>query len=94
MNDNEVIEFGKLAFEGYCFSTGNKTHDNKKIPKWEDLPVKIQEAWCVSANVVINEYVQKTLTKIKTMSEAIAKDSAEKHFAGIDISKLIPDELK
>ena len=94
MNDNEVIEFGMLAFEGYCFSVENKTHDGKKIPKWEELPVKIQEAWCVAANVVINEYVSKTLKKIKVMSDAITKHSAEKHFAGIDISKLIPEELK
>ena len=94
MNDNEVIEFGMLAFEGYCFSTKGKTHDNKKIPKWEDLPVNIQEAWCVAANVVINEYVSKTLTKIKSMSDALVKETGERHFAGIDISKLIPDELK
>lgn len=94
MTDNEIIEFGMIAFEGYSFAMDNKTHDGKKIPEWDRLPNNIKEAWCVAANVVINEYVQKTLKKIKTMSDALTKESAEKHFAGIDISKLIPDELK
>lgn len=94
MNENEVVEFGMLAFEGYSFNQNYKTFDGRDIPKWGQLPAKIQESWCVAANVVINEYVAKTMKKIKDMSKEMYKNSAQEHFKSIDIDKLLTEEEK
>ena len=46
---------GYYAFHGYAGAMNGVTHDGKKIPKWEDLGEKVQNAWECSAMVVAHE---------------------------------------
>lgn len=50
------MNYGQIAFEAYCDSVGNKTYDNKPIPKWEDLTEQIKQAWNNAANEAIKAY--------------------------------------
>ena len=54
MNDKS---FGQFAFEAYCKSVDNKSYDNKPIPKWEDLPEHIKQAWEDAAKAVEMEVI-------------------------------------
>jgi hypothetical protein len=40
-----MTEQARRGYEGYAASTGGKTFDGRDMPKWEDLPERIQEAW-------------------------------------------------
>lgn len=43
---------GNIAFQAYCASVGNVTHDGKPIPKWDNLTTEVRTAWEVSADAV------------------------------------------
>lgn len=53
----ENKSLGQIAFEAYCGSVGNKTYDNKPIPKWGDLPEQIKQAWEDAAKAVEIEVI-------------------------------------
>lgn len=40
----------RTTFHAYGRATAHKTHDGKKIPKWDDLGEKIQRAWVKAAD--------------------------------------------
>lgn len=98
MNDNEIIKYGKMAFEAYCAVQENKTFDGREIPGWDKLPPKIQEAWCVASNMVIHDYTHECLRKVKwfqELSDKGAQMSADKHFGDLGIEKLLKEvEIK
>lgn len=48
-------EYAELAFNAYSASTGGKTYDGKPIPKWNELPERIQQAWEVAVHTVFDE---------------------------------------
>ena len=35
----------KRAYAGYAVSTGGLSFDGRKMPQWDELPARIQEAW-------------------------------------------------
>ncbi len=43
---NSLKKPPQLAYEAYAKSTGGKTFDGREMPKWADLPERIQTAWC------------------------------------------------
>lgn len=38
-------EIGRIGYEAYANSTGGKTFDGRDMPKWEELPQRIRDAW-------------------------------------------------
>ena len=36
---------GSVGYEAYAASTGGKTFDGRDMPRWSDLPERIQKAW-------------------------------------------------
>ena len=36
---------GRIGYEAYAKSTGGKTYDGRDMPKWDDLPDRIKDAW-------------------------------------------------
>lgn len=36
---------GSVGYEAYAQSTGGKTFDGRDMPRWSDLPERIQKAW-------------------------------------------------
>lgn len=46
---------GAIGYEAYAVSTGGKTFDGRDMPKWHDLPHRIQEAWEASALAILAE---------------------------------------
>lgn len=87
MSDEEVNKFGKFAFEVYAECRQNKTFDGKLIPKWDNLPLDIREAWCVSAVMVIEEYSKQMIIKVKDIIDNKENPFVNK-FGNIDLSKL------
>ena len=59
---NKAI-LGQTAYEAYrYYSDGKSLATDQKIPKWEDLPEKIQTAWIVAAGAVAGK-IQNGLTE-------------------------------
>ena len=48
--------FGQIAFEAYKDYMLGNTYDNKPIPNWNNLGLKIQDAWNIAAITAITEY--------------------------------------
>ena len=46
---------GAIGYEAYAVSTGGKTFDGRDMPKWHELPQRIQEAWEASALAILAE---------------------------------------
>lgn len=44
--------FGRLGYDAYAQSTGGKTFDGRDMPKWDELPERIQTAWNAAADAV------------------------------------------
>lgn len=43
---------GNIAFQAYTAAVGGRTHDDKAIPKWDDLTVTVRTGWEVAADAV------------------------------------------
>ena len=48
----DLQDLGKTGYEAYAASTGGKTFDGRDMPKWDDLPPKIQTAWMEAARAI------------------------------------------
>lgn len=46
---------GETAYRAYAESTGGRTWDDKAMPTWDQLPVKIQVAWTAAATAVAKD---------------------------------------
>jgi len=44
-----------IAYQAYGESVGWKNFMGDPMPRWEDLPVNIKEAWRVAANAVAQQ---------------------------------------
>lgn len=44
--------YGALGYSAYAQFTGGKTFDGRDMPKWGDLPERIQRAWNAAADAV------------------------------------------
>lgn len=47
------MTYGQIAYEAYADSTGGKTFDGRDMPKWEQLPERIQLAWSAATRAVM-----------------------------------------
>lgn len=43
---------GQIGYEAYALSTGGKTYDDRDMPRWKDLPERIQAAWEAAAAAI------------------------------------------
>jgi hypothetical protein len=56
----------KRGYEGYAASTGGKTFDGRDMPKWDELPERIREAWRAAIAAAIDTPAKKeTLTDVQ-----------------------------
>lgn len=53
---------GAIGYEAYAKKTGGKTYDGRDMPKWEELPEKIQDAWEAAANGIADAITAAVLT--------------------------------
>lgn len=42
----------EAAYLAYAVATGGHTHDGKPMPRWADLPARVQGAWAAAAEAV------------------------------------------
>jgi hypothetical protein len=47
------------AYQAYGESVGWKNHLGKAMPRWDDLPSEIREAWRVAADAVAEVILQR-----------------------------------
>ncbi len=53
MNDRWDFEgLGAIGYDAYAKFTGGKTFDGRDMPKWEDLPPRIKQAWAAAAQSI------------------------------------------
>lgn len=45
----------QTAYQAYAESTGGKTFDNRDMPKWDELPARIQAAWQAAVDAAVNQ---------------------------------------
>lgn len=50
--------YAKLGYEEYAVSTGGKTFDGRDMPKWDELPQRIKDAWRAATDKVLDVYVE------------------------------------
>ena len=48
---------GRVAYEAYGKETGGKNFLGEPMPAWDDLPVRIQNAWDAAVDAIIDAYV-------------------------------------
>lgn len=61
-----MSEQAKRGYQGYAKSIGGKTFDSREMPKWDELPPRIQEAWREAIAAAIDEPARKeSLTDVQ-----------------------------
>ena len=61
-----MSEQARRGYEGYAESTGGKTFDGRDIPKWSELPPRIQGAWRAAIVAAVDtEPKKETLTDLQ-----------------------------
>ncbi|MBN3875200.1 hypothetical protein [Nostoc sp. JL23] len=63
---SEELELAKIGYRAYGETTDFKNYQGLPMPKWEDLPEKIQIAWMAAAVAIAKKTV-------KEMSESLAR---------------------
>lgn len=53
--------YARMGYEGYAASTGGKTFDGRDMPKWDDLPERIRDAWKAGIETALKEAVAQRL---------------------------------
>ena len=48
----DTIDLAKIAYAAYGGTTNHLNFRGEPMPSWENLPLKIQEAWMAAANAV------------------------------------------
>ena len=66
-----AIDIGRVGYEAYAESTGNKTYDGRDMPKWEELTQRIQDAWR-HAGVASMKQVDLNVVRALAHQEAIS----------------------
>ena len=52
------MDYGRIAFNAYVKSKNGRTHDDKPIPIWDDLPLDVQTAWSDAAEAVSQVFME------------------------------------
>jgi hypothetical protein len=61
-----MSEQARRGYEGYAKSTGGKTFDGRDMPTWEELPLRIQEAWREAIAAAVDQPPKReTLTDVQ-----------------------------
>lgn len=45
-------ELAQVGYEAYARRTGGKTYDGRDMPAWNQLPIRIQDAWTDAAEAI------------------------------------------
>ncbi len=51
--------YGRLGYETYGMTTGGRTFDGRDMPKWDELPQRIRDAWCNAADAIADLAVER-----------------------------------
>lgn len=51
----DEYRFARAGYEAYAANTGWKTFDGRAMPKWDDLPPRIKDAWQAGAKQIVKE---------------------------------------
>lgn len=49
----DLVKVAKAAYEAYAVETGNKNFRGDEMPKWEELPHSIQNAWFAAVTAAL-----------------------------------------
>lgn len=66
------IEYAQLAYAAYGKVTDFKNYQGLPMPKWEELPPKIQEAWVAAAREIVTLAITQPLHWIKPANSILA----------------------
>lgn len=47
------LRLGQAGYEAYAAKTGGKTFDGRDMPKWDELPDRIKDAWSAAAHGIV-----------------------------------------
>lgn len=50
-----ATEVARAGYEGYGEWTGWRTHDDRVMPRWDDLTPRIQMAWIAAAGAIVRK---------------------------------------
>lgn len=53
-----TLDVAKIAYEAYGAVTDYKNYQGLPMPKWEELPSKIQQAWVAAAKASAMEAIK------------------------------------
>ena len=59
---NSEKSTSQIAYEAYGQSRDWQTHDGKPMPKWDDLPIEIADAWKAVSIAVLKLVIGNLLT--------------------------------
>jgi len=77
-----MINYGQVAYEGYCLSSGNKSLvSGAELPTWDKLDPKIQAAWTAAGMAVGDAWAKEVYLSDKRVAEV--REAARRGFEGI-----------
>lgn len=83
MDDHDIEELAKTAYDAYGESTGRKNYLGLPMPTWEDLPEGIRKAWIAASAAIVRKYKEIVLDNTASFSIPIKSIPT---FRGIDVS--------
>lgn len=51
-------KYGQIGYEAYADATGGKTFDGREMPKWSELPERIENAWEAAAAAITRAHAR------------------------------------
>lgn len=90
----EITGLPQKAYEAYGDFRGWKSHDDKPMPQWEELPLPTQNAWDIAIAAVflaIREELRLEGRDVKTIrgSKVYRKDFSDAGFPGHNLLLLV-----
>lgn len=64
-------DLARAGYEAYAKSTGGKTYDGREMPKWDELPTRIQNAWKAAAKGIVAGFREQA---VSVLNELVAAD--------------------
>ncbi|MEH2393876.1 MAG: hypothetical protein V7K21_20155 [Nostoc sp.] len=71
---SEELELAQIAYHAYGQTTDFKNYQGLPMPKWENLSLKIQQAWIAAAVAVARITVERSA---KSLAKTIVDDVFE-----------------
>lgn len=73
---DDITRYAREGYAAYGQSTGGKNYVGLPMPTWEELPVKIQEAWRVATAAILG-----ASKRPQTQADRAADQKAERAVA-------------